>query len=174
MKHPQFESILEQEIDKTIDNVFYANSDFTSHFLVRITIKKMRVSSTFRIVKKSGLNPYYNILINENLFTLNTIKDIKAVFRHILIHVCQLNIGKRQAHTKEFYRLSDLLKAEDPKILKRPPSNYKTFYFICPDGCQQFSSTDEPKVNCFYCGKEMKKYNSEQYRKYKKILREKI
>jgi predicted SprT family Zn-dependent metalloprotease len=134
----------------------------------------MRVSSTFRIVKKSGLNPYYNILINESLFALNSIKDIKAVLRHTLIHVCQLNAGKRRAHTKEFSRISDILKAEDPKILKRASSSYKTFYFICPDGCQQFSSTDEPKVNCFYCGKEMKKYNSEQYQKYKKMLRGKI
>jgi len=162
--------MLDRETILTIDKLNEPVGKFLNPVIVHIIIEKMRVSSTFKIVEAEMPRMFYLIYVNENLFTLNTIKDIKAVLRHTIIHAWQLNKGQRAAHTKEFYRLSDILKAEDPKILKRASSNYKTFYFICPDGCQQFSSTDEPEVLCFYCGKEMKKYNSEQYRKYKKTL----
>ena len=145
---------------------------------VNFIIKNLRVSSAFqfvRIVKSARpLMYHYNLLINKKIFPLNPKMKILKAFRHELIHLWQYHYGARCTHTKEFQRIAIQIKASYGHNLIMPKSKYKTYYYICPQGCQQFSTSEEPEVQCGFCTRKMKKYNSAEYKKYKKEQKEAI
>lgn len=145
---------------------------------VNIMIKNLRVSSAFQIVRimdrTKPLVYHYDLFINKEIFKLNPKLKILAAFRHELIHLWQLKNGKSRAHTKEFRRIAEQIKASIGHNLIMPKSKHKTFYYICPEGCQQFSTTEEPEILCSFCNSKMGKYNSTGYKKVKAEQKKKL
>lgn len=137
-----------------------------------IEIAAGRSSSRFRIIAPSNPLEDFKIVINERLYRLNDERRILKAFRHACVHLWQAAHDQRMSHTKAFDEKAKKIKASDPDNLAVPAPKYKLLYYICPTGCQQFSTPDAPAVICVHCGVKMKALYPKQYRKMKQEQRE--
>jgi len=130
-----------------------------------IIIKRMRSSSVMKIESAKGKKGDYQISINERIIPLNDKELVIKSFRHMLIHLWQTSLKKRQSHTEEFSNIARKIRASDPDSLARPRSSYKKLTYICPSGCQQFRSDDSIVVLCYHCGRKMRALSPSAYAK---------